>query len=256
MRRIKRRLKRVVSWIQARFSEDRPENGGDPRKLQEVIGYRFKNTALLLQSLKHRSHVYAKDESGIHSNERLEFLGDAVLDLLVTEHLYRKFRRKREGKLTQIKSMLVSRAALAWKAREIGLGRYIFLSREEEESGGRNRSSIVSDAYEALLGAVYLDGGLEETRRLVSDQLLKDMNRIILNHDYLNFKSALLEHAQSEGWGHPKYYVNSEEGPDHKKVFTVEVTVRGENLGAGRGRSKKEAQQMAAKEALERLGVG
>jgi ribonuclease-3 len=223
--------------------------------LYDKLGYIFSDSVLLIQALKHRSYVYAIDEESIESNDRLEFLGDAVLDLVVTENLYRRFEHKREGDLTQVKSLLVSKVVLAQRGRELGLGNYLYLSSEEDLAGGRNRTSIIGDAFEALLGAIYLDGGLHAAERFVQRTLLCDAEEIISNGDYLNFKSVLLEHTQSEGHGHPRYLVNSEEGPDHRKVFTVEVVIGGDRMGLGRGRSKKEAQQMAAKEALKTLGV-
>jgi ribonuclease-3 len=243
-------------WNRIRGVRPEPEatepNLGD---LEAIIGYRFADRSLLAQALKHRSYVYALDGRGIESNERLEFLGDAVLDLVVTEYLYRSFKSKREGEMTQVKSLIVSKTILAQKGREMSLGRYMMLSREEEQSGGRNRTSIIGDAYEAVLGAIYLDGGLKPARAFVTQHLLCDVEEISANGAYLNFKSVLLEHVQSEGRGHPRYFVNSEEGPDHEKVFTVEVAIGGEVMGQGKGRSKKEAQQMAAKEALRRLGA-
>ena len=224
-------------------------------ELQEKLQYTFSNPGLLVQALKHRSFVYAADESSIYSNERLEFLGDAVLDLVVTENLFKRFEKKREGDLTQIKSLLVSKVVLAEKGREFGLGEYLYLSKEENLAGGRNRTSIIGDAFEALLGAIYLDGGLDATQRFLSQTLLSRVDEILANGNYLNFKSALLEHTQSEGQGHPRYLVNAEEGPDHRKTFSVEVLIGGDRMGTGRGRSKKEAQQMAAKEALKKLGI-
>jgi ribonuclease-3 len=218
------------------------------------LGYIFSDPALLTQALKHRSYVYTIDEESIESNERLEFLGDAVLDLVVTENLYRRFQKKREGDLTQIKSLLVSKVILAQKGRDLGLGDYLYLSNEEDLAGGRDRTSIIGDAFEALLGAIYMDGGLKAAERFIQRTLLFNAKEIISNGEYLNFKSLLLEHTQSEGQGHPRYLVNSEEGPDHRKVFSVEVSVNTEKLGWGRGRSKKEAQQMAARDALQRLG--
>jgi ribonuclease-3 len=219
------------------------------------LGYIFSDPALLTQALKHRSYVYTIDEESIESNERLEFLGDAVLDLVVTENLYRRFQKKREGDLTQIKSLLVSKVILAQKGRDLGLGDYLYLSNEEDLAGGRDRTSIIGDAFEALLGAIYMDGGLKAAERFIQRTLLFNAKEIISNGEYLNFKSLLLEHTQSEGQGHPRYLVNSEEGPDHRKVFTVEVVIGGDRMGLGRGRSKKEAQQMAAKEALKELGI-
>ena len=243
-------LRQVGRWL---------SSAGSPptavAQLSETLGYDFADAALLKQALKHRSYVYSVDQTSIDSNERLEFLGDAVLDLLVTEHLYEEFKGKREGELTQIKSLLVSKAVLAQKGRELGLGHYLFLSKEEDLSGGRDRTSMIGDAFEAVLGAIYLDGGLRAAEAFVRTHLLAHVDEIVANGNYLNFKSALLEHAQSEGHGHPRYLVSAEEGPDHHKVFTVEVLIGGARTGLGKGRSKKEAQQMAAKEALRKLGV-
>ncbi|MCH2664647.1 ribonuclease III [bacterium] len=217
--------------------------------------YRFADPDLLDLALRHRSHVYANAEEGITSNERLEFLGDAILDLVVTEDLFCRHTDKREGELTQIKSLLVSKAVLAQKARDIGIGNFLHLNHEEDLAGGRGRTSILGDAFEAVLGAIYLDGGVESARVFVTDHLLKNQDEITSDGSYINFKSALLEHTQSVGHGHPRYLVHAEDGPDHRKTFTVEVLVAGDRVGLGRGRSKKEAQQMAAREALEKLGV-
>ena len=224
-------------------------------ELQSKLGYTFSNTALLEQALKHRSYVYVNREGGNASNERLEFLGDAVLDLVVTEHLYNRFKNKREGELTQIKSLLVSKVILAEKGRNIRLGEYLYLSKEEIASGGRQRASIIGDAFEALLGAIYLDGGFDAARAFVERAILADVEEILADGNYLNFKSLLLEHAQSMGQGHPRYLSISEEGPDHRKMFSIEVTIQGDRLGEGQGHSKKEAQQMAAKDALKHLGL-
>jgi len=225
------------------------------RALENRIAYSFRRPALLDQALKHRSHVYAHAGEGIASNERLEFLGDAVLDLIVTEHLYRRYPDRREGDLTQVKSLLVSKTILADTARAIQIGDYLHLSKEESHAGGRARTSILGDAFEAVLGAVYLDGGLAAAEAFVDRHLLSSLDDITSDGNHLNFKSTLLEHTQSEGQGHPRYLVHAEEGPDHRKTFTVEVLVEGDRLGLGRGRSKKEAQQMAAREALTKLGV-
>jgi ribonuclease-3 len=225
------------------------------RDLEKKIGYRFRDPALLVKALKHRSYVYAQQGDGIESNERLEYLGDAVLDLLVADFLFNKFVDKREGDLTQMKSMVVSRTILSRKAHSIDLGRFILLSREERSAGGYEQSSILSDAFEALIGSIYLDGGLDAGRRFIEKIVLSDFYELVERQDYVNFKSKLLELTQSKGCGHPKYLVNAEEGPDHDKTFSVEVSMTGESLGHGRGRSKKEAQQMAAKDALQHLGA-
>ena len=228
--------------------------GADLRELQRNLGYRFGDRALLDQALKHRSYVYARQGTGVESNERLEYLGDAVLDLLVAEFLYREYVDLREGDLTQMKSLVVSRTVLATKARGIELERFILLSAEERRAGGAVQPSILADALEAVIGAIYLDGGLEPARRTVHDVLLQDFEELNTREDFINFKSRLLEHTQSQGSGHPKYHVQNEAGPDHDKVFSVNVSITGETLGSGQGRSKKEAQQMAARDALQRLG--
>jgi ribonuclease-3 len=250
-----------MRWIAAWLGRVRPQPRSEdpvarsPGELEARIGYRFQDSQLLVKALKHRSYVYACQESGIESNERLEFLGDAVLDLLVAEYLFRGFSDKREGDLTQMKSLVVSRQALSEKAEQIDLGHFVLLSVEERNSGGGKQPSILCDAFEALLGAIYLDGGLEPSRRFVERHVLDDFHDLIQRDDYINFKSKLLEHTQSLGNGHPRYLVHSEEGPDHDKVFIVEVCVTGERVGRGQGRSKKEAQQMAARDALQRLGT-
>ncbi len=228
---------------------------GDLRQLQQRIGYRFKNTQLLVHALKHRSYVYARQGHGIDSNERLEYLGDAVLDLIIAEFLFREFEDKREGHLTQLKSLIVSRGTLADKARRLDLGRFVLLSAEERNAGGHEQPSILCDTFEAVVGAMYLDGGLHVVRRFSEERVLDDFEELISRDDYVNFKSKLLEHTQREGAGHPKYFVHAEEGPDHDKIFSVEVSITSEKLGSGRGRSKKEAQQMAARDALQRLGA-
>ena len=153
-----------------------------------------------------------------------------------------------------MKSLVVSRTILAAKARAIDLDRFIFLSAEERRAGGAIQPSILSDTLEAVIGAIYLDGGLEASRRTVHNVLLQDFEELNTREDFVNFKSRLLEHTQSLGSGHPKYHVHNEDGPDHDKMFSVNVSITGETLGSGQGRSKKEAQQMAARDALKRMG--
>lgn len=225
------------------------------RCLEDRLSYRFRCPRNLVAALKHRSYVYAQQGGGLESNERLEFLGDAVLDLLVADTLYRRFESHREGELTQVKSIVVSRTVLSAKARGLGLGRFVLLSREERNARGFEQPSILSDTFEALIGAMYLDGGISPCRHFVESVVLSDLEEMITREDYVNFKSRLLEYAQSMGNGHPKYLVHNEEGPDHNKIFRVEVSVSGETMGGGQGRSKKEAQQMAAKDALQRIGA-
>ena len=206
--------------------------------LQAKIGYKFSDERLLLKALKHRSYVYTKDESAMESNERLEFLGDAVLSLAVSEYLYQMFPTEREGELTRIKSVAVSKAILSKKARQIDLGKYLLLSPPEKLAGGRSRPSITGDAYEALLAAIYLDGGLEAATRFLEAHLFKDIQRIAANGDHQNYKSSLLEYTQKHKKGQPSYVLKRAEGPDHWKAFTMEVTMEGKKLGQGKAEVK------------------
>lgn len=225
------------------------------RQIEKRIGYTFQNPSLIVTALKHRSYVYAQEQSGIRSNERLEFLGDAVLDLVVSEHLYHNYPQKREGRLTQLRSALVNKVTLASKAEEITLGKYLLLSESEVRAGGRQRGSILSDAFEALIGAIYLDGGLSAARRFIMNAVLNDIEAYDTPHQWMNYKSVLLEYTQSEGKGQPRYRVESEVGPDHEKIFTVEVYIGGAAVGKGSGTSKKDAEQNAARDATERLNL-
>ena len=249
-----------MNWISAlwnccKLAGDREEFAlGSRCALGKLLGYRFKDEDLLVKALKHRSYVYAEEgRDRIESNERLELLGDAVLELLVTEYLYRRFEDKGEGELTQMKSQLVSRTVLARQADRLGVGAFVLLSADEREANGGQRPSILCDALESLIGAIYLDGGLEAARAFVRRAVLADFQQIVQQDANFNFKSKLLEYSQGMGNGHPRYLVHAEEGPDHDKIFSVEVCITGQRMGWGQGRSKKEAQQMAAKDALESL---
>ncbi len=185
------------------------------------------------------------------SNERLEFLGDSVLGLLINEALIRELPNEDEGRLTKTKSLLASRAVLAEVGHSVGLGEVLRLSVNELESGGRERDSILADAFEALLGALYLDGGLGPARALVEDTLLSRKEGFLSDDTHRNFKSLLQEKVQSLYKTPPRYRVEATHGPDHSKDFVVEVLVQGSVRGRGRGRSKKDAEQAAARAALE-----
>ncbi|MBN2029445.1 ribonuclease III [bacterium] len=217
-----------------------------------MLSCRFKNESLLKQALTHRS--YLDHEAGRNiSNERLEFLGDAVLDLIVTEALYRLYPRGSEGELTKARASIVSRDSLAREAKKLGLGRYLFLGKGEERSGGRKRKSILSDVYEAILGAMFLDGGLDQVKHFLSRNLLKDLEGRINREFDDNYKSRLLEYVQARGKGGPEYRVFAERGPEHRKEFAVEVRVNGKVMGRGKGYTKRKAEQEAARQAIETL---
>jgi len=223
------------------------------RQLEERLGVRFRDLALLNQALIHRSFLNGRASLRGESNERMEFLGDSVLGLVVNEHLYRKHPEENEGNLTKIKSLVVSRQILAEKAEETGLGRYLLLSASESEAGGRTRASITADALEAVIGAIYLDQGLPAAARFIRRIILDEMREITENEDHLNYKSLLQEKVQSERKLHPVYRIRKEMGPDHQKTFQVDVSVGGQVIGQGRGQTKKDAEQAAARAALERL---
>lgn len=237
----------------AHATAPQPDPSGRLRAFQSELGIVFRDPALLRQALTHRSFLGSSGGDPRQSNERMEFLGDAVLELSVVEYLYRKFPEDREGDLTKKKGLLVSRDVLATAAREMALGNYLLLSDAERDSGGETRPSILADALEAVIGALYLDQGLDSAIRFIHTHLLIRADAIVLDPRHRNFKSQLQELVQARYRTHPKYRVVTEVGPDHRKLFTIEVSVRGTLLGRGQGFNKKEAEQAAAAHALLRL---
>ena len=225
----------------------------DMSRLEKALGYRFKDRNLLRLALTHRSYLAISGKSHEATNERLEFLGDSVIGLLVTEHLFTRFPQKPEGSLTHYKGIMVSRTALSRIAKELSLGRYLYLGVGEERSGGRRRESILADAMEAVMGAIYLDGGYEAARAVLVNVLLPRMEAVLKQEADRNYKSQLLEFSQARGYGLPEYEIRSEKGPEHAKVFEVAVKVQGKILGVGVGKSKKRAEQEAARRALQSL---
>lgn len=225
-------------------------SSGALRSLEKRLGHRFSRPALLEEALSHRSFAF---EEGDGSNyERLEFFGDSVLGLLAAEWLYERFPDRPEGDLAKLKSRLVSEPILATFSRDVGLGEKMRLGVGEERSGGREKASLLADVLEAVIGALYLDGGLKAARRLVVEFLEGAMEKESLSRPF-DAKSLLQEVAQARGWELPDYRHVEESGPDHRKTFTVECWVRGFPAGRGRGRSKKQAEQEAAGHALETL---
>lgn len=217
---------------------------------------RFNDPALLKLALTHRSYLHVTGQGPRESNERLEFLGDSVLGLVTSEFLYRSHPGEHEGQLTKTKSLLVSKAILSRRALAMGLGQSVFMSHSEVESGGRQRLSILADAFESVIGAIYLDQGFDAARRFIQRHLLQESPRIVADKRHTNYKSHLQEYVQSTFRTHPVYRIRSEMGPDHSKQFMVEVMVGRRVLGEGRGRNKKEAEQAAARNALEAVERG
>ncbi|MCA9753604.1 MAG: ribonuclease III [Gemmatimonadetes bacterium] len=222
------------------------------RKLQKRIGVRFTDISLLEQALTHRSYSHVTAQTRNDSNERMEFLGDSVLGLSVSQFLYLQFPERSEGALSKMKSLLVSRKVLSTIAKEVGLGEFVLLSGEESEMGGRDRTSILADSFEGVIGAIYLDQGYRTANRFIQKFLLANIHEILKDDDHTNFKSLLQEYVQSKRLSHPVYRVRKEEGPEHEKEFAIDVVVKGEVWGTGRGKSKKDAEQNAARAALEK----
>jgi ribonuclease III len=223
--------------------------------LARDIGVTFSDPQLLQQSLYHRSYLNEAPDREIESNERMEFLGDAVLGLIVSEKLYRDYPGLSEGHLSQIRALLVRWDALAQAAQRIDLGSYLVLGRGEELSGGRNRPSNLAGAFEALIGAAFLDGGMTKARKLVLRLLKADFVEIAERGATADSKSELQHVAQTRWHQIPEYKLISSEGPDHAKLFTVEVGVGEQVLGRGQGRNKKQAELNAARQALETLAA-
>lgn len=218
---------------------------------QNVIGYQYQDKNKLIQALTHRSYVNElKIRRDVHHNERLEFLGDAVLELAVSDYLFHKYNDKEEGKLTKLRAALVCEPSLAACARKLNLGEYLSLGKGEMLTGGRERDSILSDALEAVIGSIYLDGGLEEATKFIHDKVLQQLNDQGL---FVDSKSRLQEYVQNQSCKNVSYELISEEGPDHRKQYTVQVVLEDKRFMIGTGSSKKAAEQDAAAKTLEYL---
>jgi ribonuclease-3 len=222
-------------------------------QLQKALGVKFKNSSLLEQALVHRSYLNEARAQGLESNERLEFLGDAVLGLVISQQLCASFPQLDEGELTRLKTSLIRWETLAGAADRLSLGDYLLLGRGEESTGGRQRPSNLARVLEAVIGAAFLDRGLDKSRDLVFRCLAPDIARVETGQVALDSKSRLQQLTQSYWHETPSYRTVAASGPDHAKVFTVEVQVTGRTLGRGSGRSKKEAESEAASRAVETI---
>ncbi|NLY52471.1 MAG: ribonuclease III [Firmicutes bacterium] len=222
------------------------------KRLEAHLGVVFPSCRLLHQALIHKSYANEQGLSGYH-NERLEFLGDAVLELVISEHIYRCFPSAPEGELARLRSVVVSEHTLAKKARNLKLGDYLLVSRGEAQAGGRNLDSLLSDALEAVIGAMYLELDYQTCRDFILRLLGEDVENIWQNRDFIDPKSALQEKVQQYSSDVPVYDVYHEQGPDHDKTFHVAVKWRGRVLGRGQGKTKKDAEQDAARSALKSL---
>ena len=224
--------------------------------LQQAIGYRFRDRGLLEHAMTHTSRANEDVSGGVRDNESMEFLGDAVLGFVVADVLFRDFPEYDEGQKSKMKASLVSTATLAQQAERLDLGEHMLLGRGEEKTGGRRKQALLADSYEALIAAIYLDGGVEPARAFIVREfgpLIAEARRTgVSDRDY---KSALQELLQSRELPLPEYRLVGSIGPDHRKLFHVEVIVKGERIGDATGRSKKEAEQEAARAALEKLRI-
>jgi ribonuclease III len=225
-----------------------------PQELAARLNLSFRDLLLLSRALTHRSYLNEHLEA-LEDNERLEFLGDAVLDFVVGAWLYNRYPEMPEGDLTRMRSALVHTEQLANFAREINLGAALRLGRGEIQGGGRDRDALLCDTFEAVIGALYLDSGIDAVREFIAPFLIVASDDILLNHKNEDPKSSFQEWAQAQGYSTPQYITKSSSGPDHSKIFEVEVVINKSVYGAGSGHSKQIAAKAAAQDALRRLGL-
>ena len=223
--------------------------------VEKALDYRFRDINRFVEALTHKS--FSNEQISPNPpphNERLEFLGDAVLELIVSDHIFQRFPDMDEGQLTRIRAEVVNEKSLARIGRDIGLGDCLLLGKGEEQSGGRQKASLIADAFEALLGAVFFDGGFDQARNVVMPLFVASINQAARRKEGMDFKTRLQEWLQARKLGVPSYTMISSEGPDHKKIFTSQVSCSGKVLGQGRGKTKKAAEQEAARQALQDSG--
>lgn len=254
-------LKSLIRKIVPRLRRTRPDDeealpaeldGATVRRLQRVLGCRIHDRNLFVQALLHRSFPQRSGHAS-SSNERLEYLGDSVLNLIVGEHLYARYPDSLEGELTKMRSRLVNSKALAAYAKALHLSDFILMSPSAAQSVGKGYDTIIADTFEAIVAAIYLDRGFAAARRFVERQVSQAIAHGAVATSDENYKSKLLEYAQSRGLGVPRYLIVKEIGPDHDRTFTVDVLLRNERHGTGCGKNKKDAEQTAASQALSQL---
>lgn len=223
-------------------------------KLEALLGVEFQNKELLLSAITHRSYLNEHREATQEHNERLEFLGDAVLELAVTDYLFNKYPNKPEGELTAVRAALVNTNSLSESSDKLGLNEYLLMSKGEAKDTGRARQYILANAFEAVIGAIYMDKGYEAAESFIAGQLYQKTDRIVEKRLWQDPKSRFQELAQENVSVTPTYEMLSQVGPDHDRVFTVGVFLKSEKVSEGQGRSKQEAEQAAAEKAIENKG--
>lgn len=222
--------------------------------LEDHLGYRFQDRKIFIEALTHRSFYHENPGIADAYNERLEFLGDSVLGFVIVEYLFSLENKLTESVMAKTKSYLVKESILCEIAGDVSLGRHLRLGKGEEVTGGRTKKSLLADAFEAVLGAVYIDGGYEKAREIILRLFREKIDTIMSSGEFHDFKTELQEKTQMLFGVIPDYNLIKQEGEEHKKIFTVEVCIAGERFGSGYGKSKKEAETLAAKQALKKLG--
>ena len=232
------------------LSEDRKKK---LKKIQNLLGYKFKNIDYLNRALTHKSYANENKKYKLKDNERLEFLGDAVLSLVISDYIFATYPEKREGEMAKLRSSVVSSKTLFKKSKEFSIGEYILLGKGEESTGGRTRFSNLTNVFEALIGAIFIDSNFEKAKKFILKIFIKDINTSLDKKNYLDYKSILQEYTQHHYKLRPIYKLIKEEGPEHQKKFTIEVFINSKSYGIGTGKTKKEAQRDAAGTAIKTL---
>jgi ribonuclease-3 len=227
--------------------------GVDRRELEKALSYSINDTQIFAQALSHRSYIQVTGTEPVSSNERLEFLGDAVLDLIVGEYLFRTAKDLMEGDLTKMRARLVNKKALGAYARNAGLGRFVRMSPSALQLGDKGMETILADAFEAIIGAIYLDGGYGAAKSFVERTVVTAIRGGYVRTEDENYKSQLLEYAQANGLPTPRYATTDQKGPDHDRTFTIHVYFGADAVGMGVGKNKKDAEQAAAEQALRKF---
>ncbi len=251
-------ISKIVEYFNSRkITEQYPKWEKSLVQLQKRIDYNFNDATLLHAALTHKSYLRRRydDHKAPSPFERMEFLGDSILGFIVSKELFARHPEEQEGKLSKLKSKIVSETYLTLKANAIDLGKYVLLSPEEQQSGGASKASILSDTMEALICAIYLDSGIAAAGRFIKHHVLLDYEATVTRDELVNYKSILQEFMQGKNQEPPRYVTIAEEGPEHSKTFVVEVRIGSKLLGTGKGSTKKNAHQEAARIACQKLGV-
>ncbi|HEY8500987.1 MAG TPA: ribonuclease III [Clostridia bacterium] len=223
--------------------------------LEKSIDYVYKDRKKALEAITHSSYAYERRDKELKSNERLEFLGDSVLNFVITKYLYKEVSDMPEGEMSKLRASVVSEASLSYCARKLQIGDALLLGKGEKTMGGRKRVSILADAVEAIIGSLYLDGGIEAAEEFIQKHLHENIIKAVQGELFCDYKTRLQEEIQKKGQYNIQYTVVNEKGPDHNKIFTISVSVNEEVMGTGKGKTKKEAEQNAASNALDKLEI-